>query len=204
VLASDTKQTCEIKVLKDGQAVDALVEGIAIQDHQRHKRLCRAAVIGMSQQRRADEFSAGNRARGEIEANRSHEIRTPVTVVARMAAFDLELALKRCFNSHKMAGEMIDYFFAEADRLLPQMRAALQQGDLVEVGQLAHRLKGTAMYLGAEPARDAAQAVEKFEWQPSEGAEAEEAIRALEQQCEVLKAVLTEYQATIIPMQNSP
>ena len=62
VLATDTKQTCEVKILKDGQAVDALVEGIATQDRQGQERLCRAAVIDISQQKRADELAAANRA----------------------------------------------------------------------------------------------------------------------------------------------
>ena len=48
VLATDTKQTCEVKLLKDGQAVDVLVEGIAAQDRQGQGRLCRAAVIDIT------------------------------------------------------------------------------------------------------------------------------------------------------------
>ena len=55
VLATDIKQTCEVKILKGAQAVDALVEGIATQDRQRQERLCRAAVIDISQQKHADE-----------------------------------------------------------------------------------------------------------------------------------------------------
>ena len=42
-----------------------------------------------------------------------------------------------------MVREMIECFFEEVDSLLPQMRAALQKGDLVEVGRLGHRMKGT-------------------------------------------------------------
>jgi two-component system sensor histidine kinase/response regulator len=62
VLMSDTKQTCGIKLLKDGQAVDVLVEGIAAQDRQGQERVCRAAVIDVTQQKRADELAATNQA----------------------------------------------------------------------------------------------------------------------------------------------
>ena len=52
VLASDDKQTCEVKILKNGQAIDALVEGIAAQCLQGQERLCRAAVIEITHQKR--------------------------------------------------------------------------------------------------------------------------------------------------------
>jgi hypothetical protein len=71
------------------------------------------------------------------------------------------------------------------------MRAALAKGDLVEVGRLGHRLKGTVIYLGAQPAKEAALGVERFcgtgGGTPSE---AEEAINFLEQECRLLKAVV--------------
>ena len=55
VLTTDTKQTCEVKLLKDGQPVYALVEGIAAQDHQGQGRLCRAAVIDITERKRAEQ-----------------------------------------------------------------------------------------------------------------------------------------------------
>ncbi len=45
VLATDTKQTCEVKIVKDGRTVDVLIDGIATGDGQGQERLCRAAVI---------------------------------------------------------------------------------------------------------------------------------------------------------------
>jgi HPt (histidine-containing phosphotransfer) domain-containing protein len=85
---------------------------------------------------------------------------------------------------------MVQCFLDEADLLFPQMRAALEKGDLVEVGRLGHQMKGTVVYLGAEAARDAALRVEHFERHPGTEAEAEQAVDALERQCEVLKSVL--------------
>jgi CheY-like chemotaxis protein len=108
-------------------------------------------------------------------------------------AFDPDLALERCFNSPKVLGEMIQCFFDDTDRLLPRMHAALQQGDLAEVGRLGHRLKGTIVYLAAEPAGEATLRVEKFVapgGAPAEAEEAAKAVRILQQECETLKAAL--------------
>ena len=68
---------------------------------------------------------------------------------ATALVFNPEEALTRCFNSQDMVREMIQCFFDEVDNLFPQMRAALEKGDLVEVGRLGHRMKGTVVYLGA-------------------------------------------------------
>ena len=80
----------------------------------------------------------------------------------RSAVFNPEEALSRCFDSQDMVREMIQCFFDEVDNLFPQMRAALEKGDLGEVGRLGHRMKGTVVYLGAEPAEEAALRVERF------------------------------------------
>jgi PAS domain S-box-containing protein len=106
--------------------------------------------------------------------------------------FNPEEAIARCFNSKKMAREMIQCFHDEVAELFPQMRGALEQGDLVQVGQLGHRLKGTIVYLGAEPAKRAAVNVERFHKSGvGTPAEAAEAIDALQRECAALKAALT-------------
>ena len=110
--------------------------------------------------------------------------------------FDPDTALRRCFNSEELVGQIIACFFADTRNLLPQMRTVLEKGDLVELGHLAHRLKGTLVHLGAASAREVAGRLEQFMLRPGEQAEAEEAVRALEHECEVLGAALTEYQAT--------
>ena len=59
---------------------------------------------------------------------------------------------------------------------------------------MGHRLKGTVVYLGAQPAVDAARAVELFERSGGERkADAEHAIAVLEQQIEALKAAAARY-----------
>ncbi|MGA2797522.1 MAG: ATP-binding protein, partial [Thermoguttaceae bacterium] len=110
--------------------------------------------------------------------------------------FDRELALKRCFDNPNMLGEMIQYFFNEADNLSQQMRAALEKDDLAEVGRLGHHIKGTVAFLGAQPATDAASAVERFHKAGGETAEAEEAVNALESEIMALAKALTSYRQT--------
>ncbi len=74
VMLADAKQACEVKILRDGQVVDALVEGVAAQDRQGQGKLCRAAVIDISQQKRADELAKANLAlQAEIAARQEAE-----------------------------------------------------------------------------------------------------------------------------------
>jgi HPt (histidine-containing phosphotransfer) domain-containing protein len=93
-----------------------------------------------------------------------------------------------------MVREMIQCFFDEVDNVFPQMRAALEKGELVEVGRLGHRMKGTVVYLGAQAAKEAALCVERF-CNSSLGtpSEARQAINALERECLMLKAALSEH-----------
>jgi CheY-like chemotaxis protein/HPt (histidine-containing phosphotransfer) domain-containing protein len=111
---------------------------------------------------------------------------------ATAVIFNPEEALSRCFNSRDMVREMIQCFFDEVDNVFPQMRAALEKGELVEVGRLGHRMKGTVVYLGAQPAKEAALCVERF-CNSSLGtpSEAHQAINALEHECLMLKAALS-------------
>ncbi len=108
--------------------------------------------------------------------------------------FNPEEAIAQCFNSSKMLQQMIQSFFDDIDNLFVTMRTALEKGDLVEVGRLGHRMKGTVVYLGAQPAEEAALRVERF-CTSSGGtpSEAEEAVNALEHECMVLKSVLSKH-----------
>ncbi len=106
-------------------------------------------------------------------------------------------ALSHCFNSNDMVRQMIQYFFDEVDSLFLQMRAALEKGDLVEVGRLGHHIKGTVVYLGAHPAKEAALRVERFcKTTGGDPADARQAVDALEHECLALKAALAGYALT--------
>ena len=51
VLTSEAKQICEVRLRSDRTSLPVLVEGIAAQDWQGPARLCRAAVIDMTQEK---------------------------------------------------------------------------------------------------------------------------------------------------------
>jgi PAS domain S-box-containing protein len=110
------------------------------------------------------------------------------------AIFDPALALRQCLGKQDLLARMIRFFFDDIDKLLPQVRVALQRGDLTEVGRLGHRLKGTVGHLAAEPAREAAMRVEHVGLPGSGQAEAEEAVRMLEQECQALTAAISKHQ----------
>jgi PAS domain S-box-containing protein len=122
---------------------------------------------------------------------------------ATTVVFDPNEALARCFNSQDMLREMFLCFFDEVDKLFPQMRAAIEKGNLVEVGHLGHRLKGTVVYLGAQQAKEAALRVERFcKSIGGTPAEAEDAINALARECIALKAALSVHPLAPEPEQS--
>ena len=74
VLAADTKQTCQLDLQTGDPLLSVLVEGIATADRQGRRRLCRAAVIDITQEKRADELAAANQAQqAEIAARKQAE-----------------------------------------------------------------------------------------------------------------------------------
>ena len=117
-----------------------------------------------------------------------------------VAIFDPEESMKRCFNKPEMVREMIHSFFEEVNTLFAQMRAALANGDIAEIGRLGHRMKGTLVYLGAAPAKHAAIRVERFcKCDGRTATEAEEAINSLEHECITLRDALAGHPLTVEP-----
>ena len=83
------------------------------------------------------------------------------------------------------------------------MRAALRAGDLVEVGHLGHRMKGTVVYLGAEAAKQATLDVERFcKSSGGDSADADRAIETLQRACAALKAALIGHPLAAEPKQG--
>ena len=120
---------------------------------------------------------------------RQRPARQKLSPQATAVVFDPEVALARCCDSQDLLRDMIQCFFDDVENLFPQMRAALEKGDLVEVGRLGHRMKGTLVYLGARPAEEAALGVERFcNSNGGTPAEAEEAVNALEHECLALES----------------
>ncbi|MEN6497104.1 MAG: PAS domain-containing protein [Thermoguttaceae bacterium] len=108
--------------------------------------------------------------------------------------FNPDEGIRLCFGKRELFLEMVGAFFGEADALVGQIREALGHGDLAAVGRIAHRLKGTVVYLGAHPATNATRRVERL---ASSGAASAlpEAINDLETQLGLLKGALRPYQS---------
>ncbi|MHB8903162.1 MAG: hybrid sensor histidine kinase/response regulator [Thermoguttaceae bacterium] len=75
VLITDAKQTCQIRLLRDGRDIFVLIEGIAAHDRQKPGTLCRAAVVDVTQHKRADELAAANQSlNAEMAARKQVEV----------------------------------------------------------------------------------------------------------------------------------
>jgi HPt (histidine-containing phosphotransfer) domain-containing protein len=107
-----------------------------------------------------------------------------------MALFNRQAALARCFDNEQMLNEMVQCFLSEVECIFPAMQAALKQGNLTEVGDLGHRMKGTVVYLAAEAAYDAACRVERLAYGSGAPSQAEQDVAKLEEECLALKAEL--------------
>ncbi len=125
--------------------------------------------------------TSGKRSQMNSSRSGSDEVQVPV--------FDAEEALERCFGKREMLQEMMKFFSADSVDLLSQMREMIAKGDLAGAGRAAHRLRGSTVYLGAQPATDAAAKMEKAA-QSANLAEASKAMIELEHQVELLKKAL--------------
>ena len=80
VLTTETKQTCEIRLPRDGQHVDALVEGIVAKGQQ--EKLCRVAIIDITARKQAEEKLADlDRRKDQFLAMLGHELRNPLAPI---------------------------------------------------------------------------------------------------------------------------
>jgi len=87
-------------------------------------------------------------------------IQEDISCQPAMPAFDFDEAVRRCFGKHDFFQDMVDGFLGESDAMLHSMREAFRQGTVCTVRDLAHRLKNTVIYLGAQPAASAIVEVE--------------------------------------------
>lgn len=121
-----------------------------------------------------------------VVAENSHKAGSSSNQNPRTPIFNSEEALKRCFGNPKLLNDMIKYFHSDSSELLKKMHSALEDGDISEIGRAAHRLKGSLIYLGAQPAADAAVKVESA----ADIRAAQQALTYLEDQIEKLKEML--------------
>ena len=114
---------------------------------------------------------------------------------ADAGSFDLDEAVSKCDGKYEIVQEMIGCFFDEVDTLVEKMRAAMDAGNAAGLGNAAHRLKGTVVYLGARSAADATRRVEQI-GKSGDLAEGAEAIDALAVQIERLKEAIASHRRT--------
>ena len=124
VLAADTKQTCAVTLLNDGRAIDVLVEGMATQDRHGQERLCRAAVIDISQEKHAGEFAAA--------AHSSIPDTTP---------FNLDEAMAQLGGEPELFREMVGFFYESEENMFGADVFVIEPHGLL-IGKL-HDLSGT-------------------------------------------------------------
>ena len=107
-------------------------------------------------------------------------------------AFDLEATLERLGGHYDLFRDIVGFFFRDTPALVLELRAALDTGDLSCVAKSAHRLKGTVLYLGAQPAILAASRVEAA-GESRNLAEAAAALAQLEEEVARLEKTLAPY-----------
>jgi two-component system CheB/CheR fusion protein len=120
---------------------------------------------------------------------------TPTDFTHNALVFDAQAAIKKCWGDHELFAQMIQCFIDDCQSFLPQIIAAAHRADFPALGKLANRFKGTIVHLGAELAGEAIANVERMGLYGSDPAEAVEAVKWLERECEILKQALSEFQA---------
>ncbi len=75
--------------------------------------------------------------------------------------FDRALLPKRLMGDEELAHTICTMFIEDTPQQLSAIEQALEQGDLVEVGKLAHRLKGAAANLTAVRVQQIAHEMER-------------------------------------------
>jgi two-component system, sensor histidine kinase and response regulator len=87
---------------------------------------------------------------------------------------------------------MIDLFFAQAQKLLPEIRHAAERGDAKALERLAHKLKGSMGSFGTDRAVAAALRLESM-GRTGELVQPEEALADLEREVARLREALTTF-----------
>ncbi len=82
------------------------------------------------------------------------------TAAGGVPVFNLDEAVSKCYGKYELFQDMVECLFCESAPLLEQMRVAIGDGTGTELANIAHRLKGTVAYVGAEPALGAVQCLE--------------------------------------------
>lgn len=104
-------------------------------------------------------------------------------------AFDLASALARVEGDEVLLRQLIGLFFAQAEKLLPEVRSASKRGDGKALERFAHKLKGSMGCFSATAAIEAALQLEIM-GREAEFGQAEEALARLEMEVARLREEL--------------
>jgi len=63
--------------------------------------------------------------------------------------FKIETLLEQCGGNRDVGGVILDEFIIQVASDISELESYINNGDLVQVGKVGHRLKGTAGVLGA-------------------------------------------------------
>jgi HPt (histidine-containing phosphotransfer) domain-containing protein/CheY-like chemotaxis protein len=88
----------------------------------------------------------------------------PVAAVEASAGVVLDRAVlvARIGGNEKLLNELVEVFREDCGKLVPELRAALLEGDAARLGEAAHSLKGMVAFFGVESATEAARHLEKL------------------------------------------
>jgi HPt (histidine-containing phosphotransfer) domain-containing protein len=78
---------------------------------------------------------------------------------ATSRVLDIERFLKRCMGNRELAGRLLSKFEQQTEVDLEAIRTGMRSGDISSLRAAAHRLKGAAANLSAEPVRACAAAL---------------------------------------------
>jgi signal transduction histidine kinase/DNA-binding response OmpR family regulator len=76
--------------------------------------------------------------------------------------FDAAEALVRCAGQHEILAEMVSFYLDNVGTWIDEMRVAAEKGPVGELARLAHRLRGTLVYLAAHAPQEVAGQVEQL------------------------------------------
>ena len=76
-------------------------------------------------------------------------------------ALDYQAAMKLCSHDEEFLSDLIEIFLKDADSRAKMLTEALDNKDLIEIGRLAHSLKGLCANICAIPLKDISSCIEK-------------------------------------------
>jgi HPt (histidine-containing phosphotransfer) domain-containing protein len=89
-----------------------------------------------------------------------HDSKTPTSAAPIRSLIDMEGLRRRLGQDDDAIEEILRAFAQEAPKLVSQLGAAISGGERDLVRRLAHSLKGSLLWIGADEAAAAAQALE--------------------------------------------